>query len=264
MLAEHDSARLDAELLLAHCLGVDRAAIYREPERHVARAEGEHFQRLLNDRRAGRPVAQLVGRREFYSLELAVDDAVLTPRPETELLVELALDIAVAGNVQRVADLGTGSGAVALALAARAPALDIFASDISAAALKLARANAAAHDLDQIEFVHGSWLDPYAAASFDVIVSNPPYIASDDPLLDGELRFEPRLALDGGADGLAALLDVIAHAPHALTRGGQLLLEHGCDQAAPVRDALTRHGFVDIKSVRDLAGHERVTVGCSR
>ena len=251
---------LEAELLLAHVLATPRTRLKSHPEAAVDPAAAASFLALLERRAAGEPLAYLTGRREFWSLDLAVTPAVLIPRPETELLVERALALGPAGAA-RAADLGTGSGAIALALARERPGWHLVATDVSAPALAVARANAAALGATGIEFLAGSWFGPLAGERFDLLVSNPPYVAADDPALRG-LAFEPPLALTPPAgDALAALRILARGAPAHLLPGGWLLLEHGASQAAQVRAELVAAGFAHVRSHRDLAGHERMTEG---
>jgi release factor glutamine methyltransferase len=252
-------ARLDAQVLLAHVLGVPRARLTSHPEAPCSAQQVVQYEQLLGRRAAGEPVAYLVGHREFWSLELAVGPEVLIPRPETELLVERALTRGPA-TAARVADLGTGSGAVALALASERPQWQIVATDISPAALDLARGNAAALGLSRIEFRLGDWYAALAGELFDLLVSNPPYVAAADPALL-LLRHEPQLALTPGEDALAHLRTLAAGAATHLALGGWLMLEHGADQGPPVRAALVLAGFRHVRSHRDLAGRERMTEG---
>jgi release factor glutamine methyltransferase len=255
------SAELDAGLLLAHVLGSTRAQLIAHAERAVDAADLERFRSLIERRARGEPLAYLTGWREFWSLRLAVSPAVLVPRPETELLIERALALDAAPGA-RVADLGTGSGAIALALASERPDWQLIATDVSAAALAGARANAAALGLERVEFRQGSWYQPLAGERCDLLLSNPPYVAADDTaLLTPPLALEPRLALDGGADGLAHLRTIARGAPPHLRRGGWLLLEHAPVQAAEVRRELVAAGLRSVRSHRDLAGHERITEG---
>lgn len=258
--APGQAAALEAELLLAHVLGAPRAHLKSHPEAAVDGAAARLYLELIGRRAAGEPLAYLTGRREFWSLDLAVTPAVLIPRPETELLVERALALGPRGAA-RIADLGTGSGAIALALARERPRWHIVATDVSAPALAVARANAAALGVTGIEFLAGSWFERLAAARFDLILSNPPYVAADDPALAG-LAFEPPLALTPpGGEALAALrLLARGAAPH-LVPGGWLLLEHGASQGPAVRSELVAAGFAHVRSHRDLAGHERMTEG---
>lgn len=259
------SPRLDAEVLLATVLGRSRAsllAVTREPLAPLPCAE---FERLVELRADGQPVAYLTGRREFWSMDLAVSPAVLVPRPETELLVEWALERLPSDSAARVADLGTGSGAIALAIARERPRAAIVATDLSLEALCVAEANAARLGVAHVAFRHGHWLEACARlAPFDVVVSNPPYVAAHDPHL-ALLAAEPRLALTDEADGLTALSAIVRAAPRHLVRaasgGGWLLLEHGHDQGAAVRALLVEAGFKAIETRRDLAGHERASGG---
>ena len=208
---------------------------------------------------AGEPVAYIVGSKEFWSLRFGVNGSVLVPRPETELLVERALALGTDAGL-RVLDLGTGAGAIALALAHERPQWRIAATELSAEALTVATRNAAALKLPQVEFLRGAWFEPLAGRRFDLIVSNPPYVAAADPALcSGDLRHEPRDALTPGADALAALRHIIRAAPAHLARGGWLLLEHGATQAADVARELVVRGFRHVRSQRDLAGHERMS-----
>lgn len=250
---------LDAELLLAHALGVGRVRLRSHPEDVPADDATSRFMALVARRAAGEPVAYILGRKDFWTLELSVSPAVLVPRPETELLVERALTLDPGGEA-RVADLGTGSGAIALALASARPRWRIVATDISAAALAVAHANAAALGLARVELIQGDWLACLSARRFQMIVSNPPYVAADDAAL-GQLMREPRVALVAAEEGLAALLAITRAAPGHLEPGGWLLLEHGATQAAAVAGALVARGFAQVRSHRDLAGRERMTEG---
>jgi release factor glutamine methyltransferase len=252
-----DSSALDAELLLAHALGQSRTWIKSHPEQVATTEHAARFREFLARRAAGEPLAYLVGYRDFWSHQLVVDRRVLVPRPETELLVERALAL-VSTPEARAADLGTGSGAIALALASERPGWRISATDISTDALSVARGNAATLGITSVAFFAGAWFEPLGAERFDLIVSNPPYVAAEDPAL-AQLQHEPRLALTPGGDGTAALRAIIAAAPEHLERCGWLLLEHGYDQAAPLAEALVGAGFARVRSHRDLAGHERVT-----
>lgn len=254
------AAGLDAQLLLAAVLAVPRARLHSHPEARLDAAQAARYRQLIARRTAGEPLAYLTGRREFWSLELAVTPAVLIPRPETELLVERALALGPAAA--RVADLGTGSGAVALALAHERPRWRLLATDVSAPALAVARANAAALGAGNVEFRQGSWFEPLAAERFELLLSNPPYVAADDPVLDEPaLRSEPRLALTPGTDALAHLRALARGAAAHLAPGGWLLLEHGATQGAALRGELEAAGFAHVRSHRDLAGHERMTEG---
>ena len=254
-----DTAQLDAEVLLAHTLGVRRARLQSHADEERSDAERAAYARLIERRATGEPVAYIVGSKEFWSLRLAISPAVLVPRPETELLVERALTLGAAA-VLRALDLGTGAGPIALALAHERPRWQITATDVSEAALALARTNAVALGVPQLEFLHGSWVEPLGGRVFDLIVSNPPYIAEDDRLLlQPPLSFEPRIALTPGVDALADLRRIIRQAPAHLARGAWLLLEHGATQAGDVARELVVRGFRHVRSQRDLAGQERMT-----
>jgi release factor glutamine methyltransferase len=257
-------ARIDAELLLARVLNVSRAWLYAWPEHAPDAEQREVFEQQVAARERGEPVAYLTGHREFWSLDLEVTPAVLIPRPETELLVELALERIPLDRAAHVADLGTGSGAIALAIARERPLANVLATDASNAALEIARRNAVRLAIDNVTFAQGDW-GAALAGRFDLIASNPPYIASDDAHLEtGDLRREPRMALVSGRDGLDAIRRIVADAPAHLVAGGWLLLEHGWDQAVRIRALFESHEYDDISSVRDAAGHERVTLGRTR
>jgi release factor glutamine methyltransferase len=254
-----DTPQLDAEVLLAHVLGARRARLQSHADEERGDAERRAFQDLIDRRASGEPIAYIVGYREFWSLRVAVSRAVLVPRPETELLVERALKLG-AGPTLRALDLGTGAGAIALALGHERPRWQMTATDVSEAALALARVNALALGTPQLEFLHGRWFEPLGGRIFDLIVSNPPYVAEDDPLLlQPPLSFEPRIALTPGVDALADLRRIVRQAPAHLARGGWLLLEHGTTQAGEVARELVVRGFRHVRSQRDLAGHERMT-----
>lgn len=259
LLAALTSARLDAELLLAFVLHCTRSTLLRDSERVVGTESSALYLALITRRARGEPLAYLTGEREFWSLPLRVSPAVLVPRPETELVVERALAL-LGPEEARVADLGTGSGAIALALATERPRWRITATDLSAAALAVATHNAHVLGLTAVRFVQGAWFEPLACERFDLIASNPPYIAEGDAALtDAALQHEPRNALVSGPLGLSALEQIIREARRHLLPGGFLVLEHGSDQAAAVSAALVDAGYADVRSHRDLAGHERVT-----
>jgi release factor glutamine methyltransferase len=260
-LAASLSAVLDAEVLLAHALGVDRTRLKSHPEDPVMRAQQTTYEHALDRRAAGEPIAYIVGYREFWSLRIHLAPGVLVPRPETELLVERALALRGAGPA-RILDLGTGAGAIALALAHERPAWRVTATDTSREALAVARANAASMAIRNIELVEGSWFEPLAGRTFEIVVSNPPYVAADDPLLTvSPLSFEPRAALTPGTDALACLRQIVHEAPAHLEPGGWLALEHGARQAADVATLLVARGFSHVRSHTDLAGHERMSEG---
>jgi release factor glutamine methyltransferase len=255
------SPALDAGVLLAFALGIPGVRLKSHPEERADPVRAQRYLDLLERRARGEPLAYLTGQREFWSLPLTLSADVLVPRPETELLVERALALGARG-VLRVADLGTGSGAIALALAHERPGWRITATDVSESALEIARANADRLGLAPMDFRRGNWFEPLAGERFDLLVSNPPYIAADDPAMTTpELRHEPRLALTPGTDGLACLQTLARGAPAHLVPGGWLLLEHGSAQGDAVRHALVLAGFCHVRSHRDLGGHERMTEG---
>jgi release factor glutamine methyltransferase len=254
-------ARLEAQILFAHALGVNRAWLIGHDRDHLSSEQTATVETLLQRRLAGEPVAYLLGEREFYGRPFQVTPAVLIPRPETELLVDLALERLPLDRALNVLDIGLGSGAVAVSLALERPRCRVTGVDLSEAALRVARANAQALGAE-VECLASDLYSALRARRFHLIVSNPPYIAAADPhLAAGDLRFEPRLALASGADGLDLIRRLIAAAPDHLEAGGWLLLEHGWDQAEAVRGLLREVGFQPPFTARDLAGHERVSGG---
>ena len=263
-LAQCGLAPVDANALLAHVLGKDRAWLVAHATDQLLQKDSDIFFAAAKRRRDGQPVAYLTGTREFYSLSLQVTPDVLIPRPETETLVEAALAYIAKDAAARILDLGTGTGAIALAIARERPRAEVMAIDVSDAALAVATANAQRLGIGNVRFAQSNWYAGLDGTRFDVIVSNPPYIAADDPhLREGDLRFEPRAALTPGGDGLDALRAIIADAPEHLSAGATLLVEHGYDQSDAVHALFAQHGFVDLKRWRDLAGHWRVA-GASR
>lgn len=256
--------RLDAEVLVMHACGINRSELITRQETALTGEQRHKLEGLLERRKHGEPVAYLTGTREFWSMELNVTPATLIPRPETELLVEKALKQIPRDAAWTVADLGTGSGAIALAIAREHPRCRVIATDSSPDALAVARTNAEKFGLTNIEFREGDWFAALADAGFDIILSNPPYIRAGDPhLKQGDLRFEPVTALVSGADGLDAIRYIARHAHEFLMPGGWLLFEHGWDQADAAGEILRRQGYRDIVSHADLAGHARVTT-CRR
>jgi release factor glutamine methyltransferase len=254
-----DAPTLDAELLLAHAVGTRRARLKSHPEQIPEDAARVRYAELIERRARGEPLAYIVGYKDFWTLRLAVTPAVLVPRPETELLVERALALKPEGPA-RALDLGTGSGAIALALASERPQWQVTATDLSPEALTVAQANAGSHALTHVELLCGDWFAPVGERRFDLIVSNPPYIGAREPeLAAAALGFEPRSALSPGEDALASLRAIVRAAPPHLEHGGWLLLEHGAAQAADVARELVVRGFRHVRSHRDLAGHERMT-----
>ncbi|MDH0173540.1 peptide chain release factor N(5)-glutamine methyltransferase [Stenotrophomonas sp. GD04145] len=257
-------ARHEAELLLLHVLERPRSWLFAHATDPLPATAQAAFEALLARRAAGEPVAYLTGRRGFWTLDLQVDAATLIPRPETELLVELALERLPSDRPLSVADLGTGSGAIALALASERPLAQVLATDASPGALAMAARNAAHHELRNVRFAEGGqdWYAPLQGARFALIASNPPYIASDDPhLQQGDLRFEPASALASGIDGLDDIRRIVAGAPEHLQPAGWLLIEHGWDQGAAIRTLFDAAGFADVQTQQDLEQRDRVTLG---
>jgi len=260
-LPDSPTARLDAELLLAAALGKPRSYLRTWPEHEPSAEQLAAFAALLERRRNGEPVAYILGHQGFWSLDLIVAPHTLIPRPDTELLVETALQLAPA-TPRRVLDLGTGTGAIALALASERGGWKVTGVDRIAEAVELAERNRQRLQLSNAEFRLSSWFDALTGERFDLIVSNPPYIAAADRHLgEGDVRFEPMSALVAGADGLDDIRQIIDQAPRHLETGGWLLLEHGYDQAEAVRGLLSAAGFAAVDSRRDLGGHERISLG---
>jgi release factor glutamine methyltransferase len=250
---------LENRILLCHALGISRVGLITQSERALTQEEAGALSALVQRRLGGEPIAYIVGHREFFGLDFKVNPAVLIPRPDTELIVELAVERLPPQG--RLLDMGTGSGAIAVAAAHTRPDARVTALDVSEAALEVARANAAANGAT-VRFLRSDWFAALGTESFDLIASNPPYIAAgDEHLAEGDLRFEPAGALTDHADGLSALRTIIAGAPAHLVAGGWLLLEHGYDQAEQVRALLDAQGYTDVQSWRDLAGIERVSGG---
>ncbi|WP_252274193.1 peptide chain release factor N(5)-glutamine methyltransferase [Pseudomonas subflava] len=255
------SARLDVELLLAAALGKPRSYLRTWPEHEPSAEQLAVFAAMLERRRGGEPVAYILGHQGFWSLDLEVAPHTLIPRPDTELLVETALQLAPA-TPRRVLDLGTGTGAIALALASERGGWRVTGVDRIVDAVALAERNRQRLGLSNAEFRQSSWFEALAGERFDLIVSNPPYIAADDRHLgEGDVRFEPMSALVAGADGLDDIRQIVAQAPRHLDTDGWLLLEHGYDQAEAVRELLRAAGFSAVRSRRDLGGHERISLG---
>lgn len=260
LAAVADQPLAEAEMLWAEVLGCTRAQLIARDAGSPDEQSLQTVAALIARRAAGEPMAYLLGRRGFWTLELDVGPAVLVPRPETETLVEWALQLLEPDAAQTIADLGTGSGAIALAVAVERPQAQIIATDASRAALDVASRNAQRLGVHKIEFRQGHWYAPLAAQRCALLLSNPPYIADGDPHLPA-LRHEPRSALVAGADGLADLRQLIAGAGAHLTGDGWLLLEHGATQAQAVRDLLSAAGFADVETRSDLAGLPRISGG---
>lgn len=258
-----DSARLDSELLLAHVLQQSRTWLHTWPEKPIDASQQQTFDTLLQRRLVGEPIAHILGEQDFWSLRLMVSPATLIPRPDTERLVELALERIPPEVDWSIADLGTGSGAIALALASERPRCRVIASDHSVEALDIARHNARRLGLHNVQFIQSDWLaNMPVQEGFEIIVSNPPYVCETDPhLAQGDVRFEPGGALAAGANGLDAIRLIVHQAPGYLKPGGWLLLEHGYDQAETVQNLLSRAGFTGVADFIDYGGNPRVVVG---
>ena len=257
-----DSAQLDAELLLCSVLKKERSFLHTWPERELEQSDYSLFIDLLIRRIKGEPVAHILGERDFWTLNLEVTPDTLIPRPETELLVELALEHIPQDQPVQILDLGTGSGAIALSLASERPLAHITATDFSSAALEVAKQNAAKHQLKNISFIQSRWFSEIPNQNFDFIVSNPPYICEADPHLDqGDVRFEPRSALTSGKDGLDDIREIISQAHNYLSNHGVLLLEHGYDQADAICDLLNSAGFEQVSDHFDYNNQPRVAIG---
>lgn len=261
--SQSDTIALDAELLLGFVLNKSRTYLYTWPETLLTEAQYTQYEQLLAQRLAGKPIAYLTGERAFFGLDFYVSEATLIPRPDTEILVETALEKMAIKNDQAwsFCDLGTGSGAIACALKHQQPHCQATAIDFSQAALEVAQQNAQRHQLD-ISFKQGNWFQPVADQSFDLIVSNPPYIESKDPHLNqGDVRFEPETALVSGSDGLEDIRQLIAQAPKHLKADGWLILEHGYQQAKPVQALFQQAGFSHIETRQDYGNRPRITLG---
>jgi len=258
----HDRAGLDAEVLLAHVLQKPRVYLHTWPEAELSQDQALQFRNMIRQRAAGQPVAYLTGQREFWSLDFAVTPDTLIPRPETELLVERTLALLPENETLRVADLGTGSGAIAIALAHERRHWRLYAIDRSFQCVTLAQGNARRLDVDNVCFINADWSKALADQCFDAIVANPPYIADQDPhLQQGDVCFEPASALTSGPHGLNDLRSLTEDAPRALKPGGWIVLEHAMDQAGNLRNLLNNIAFINIATTRDLAGLERVSCG---
>jgi len=257
-----DSARIDSEILLTQALNCTRTYLRTWPERNITIEQHHQFLKLLTRRSNGEPIAYILGKREFWDMTLTVSPDTLIPRPETETLVELALERIPLDANWHIADLGTGSGAIALAVARERPACQLTATDISPAALIIAKENAKRLNINNIQFVGGPWFAPLTGKVFEIIISNPPYVHPADPhLQQGDLRFEPLSALQSGTDGLADIRSICSVARDHLRPPGWLLLEHGYDQATEVSSIFQKFGYQKIQTENDLAQNARVTLG---
>lgn len=257
-----DSPRLDTEIFLCHVLEKPSSYLMTWPEKELTPTQVQRFTGYLKRRQQGEPVAYILGTQAFWTLELEVSVDTLIPRADTEVLVETALNLFPENTPLRIADLGTGTGAIALALASERSAWEVWGCDRIIAAVDLAKRNQARLDLPDVHFVQGSWLAPLSGR-FDMIVSNPPYIDQDDEhLQQGDVRFEPMSALVAAEEGLSDIIHIIKTAPDYLREGGWLLFEHGYQQAVAVRKLFCDSGYEQVKTYQDYAGNDRVTVGC--
>lgn len=257
-----NNCQLEAEILLAYCLGKSRTYLRTYPEQIIEPDILIELQKLTQRRIDGVPIAYITGYREFWSLDFITNEHTLIPRPETELLVELALQKISADEPMHIADLGTGSGAIAASIATERPTSTIIATDISEPAIAVARQNARHLSLNNIQFHCGEWFAPILGEMFNIIISNPPYVASNDSHLEqGDLRFEPRRALESGTDGLDAIRHIINESKHYLLDGGWLLLEHGYDQRETIISLLEQSGFCNVAWYDDLQGQARAIIG---
>ena len=256
------NVRLDAEILLCHVMSFDRSKIYSHPEKTIADAKRKVFNKLISKRYQGMPVAYLIEKKEFYSIELKINQHTFIPRPDTEYLVETALKFIPESKPLRIVDLGTGSGAIALAIAKARPACLLTATDISFSALTVAKENAKILGLNNVRFIQSNWYDNLLRECFDMIISNPPYIRENDPHLRGDgVCFEPFMALEAGNDGMQAIRKIVRHAEMHILDSGRLLLECGYDQGHQVSSIFRKHNFRDVKTVKDIVGRERIVYG---
>jgi release factor glutamine methyltransferase len=255
----------DASILLCHVLDCSSSHLIAWPDKQLSDDQSQRYNALIEERRKGKPVAYITGEKEFWSLLLKVTPAVLIPRPETEILVEFALEALKDNPKAEIADLGTGSGAIACALASEQPGWHITATDTSAEALAIARQNAETHQLHNIDFVQGHWFEALQREDYDMVISNPPYVAAEDPHLgQGDVRFEPDDALSAGIQGMDDIEVIAREAADHLVAGGWLAVEHGYDQQQLVHDCFARNGFVDITQQADLSGTPRITAARKR
>ncbi len=257
-----DSAQLDAEILLCTVLRCERSHLYAYPEMELSNPLIESLNKLIVLRSQGQPIAYLAKQKEFWSISFNVTEDTLIPRPETELLIETALKFIPTNSKIKILDLGTGSGAIAIAMASERPSAKITATDISDKALKIAKLNAKSHKIKNIKFEKADWFKIKDAKPYDVIISNPPYISNDDPhLTQGDIRFEPLSALASGEDGLDDLRTIISEAKNNLNKQGWLLVEHGYNQAEPVQQLFIENSFTSVSTIKDYGNNDRVTIG---
>lgn len=260
LLSISDSAELDVEVLLCHVLEKNRSYLRTWPEKQLSKTQLDQFTQLLKQRQQGRPIAYIMGIREFWSRDFYVDANVLIPRPDTETLIELCLQLIQHKPDAKLIDLGTGSGVIAITLAAEFPQLEVTAVDSSAEALKIAQHNAQLNNTSNIRFLHSNWFNQVENELFDFIVSNPPYIAPDDPhLTQGDLCFEPESALIAEQHGLADIMHISAQSQRHLKNGGYLIFEHGYNQKQSVYNILKQHHYQRIQCLHDLSGHPRIS-----
>lgn len=256
------SATLDAQVLLTHVLLCNTAHLAAWPEKELSEEQTSRYLQLIEQRNKGVPVAHLTGQREFWSLNFNVDDSTLIPRPETETLIEFILEHFADKKNLKLLDMGTGTGAIAISIASERPAWQIISSDVSEQALDLARQNSKQHQTGNITFIHSDWFENITEHDFDIIVSNPPYIADDDPhLLEGDVRFEPRSALISGETGMDDIEHLCLHAKNHLADNGWLIIEHGYNQKQLVAECFSENGYTQIEQKKDLSGHTRMTAG---
>ena len=260
--ASSPSAMLDVQVLLSFVLRCNTAHLAAWPEKDLTKEQQSHYLQLIRQRLQGLPVAHLTGQREFWSLNFSVDNSTLIPRPETETLVEFILTNFTHRENMKLLDMGTGTGAIAITIANEKPEWQIVASDVSKEALKLARQNSEQHHTSNISFIQSDWFENITAVDFDIIVSNPPYVASDDPhLQQGDVRFEPLSALTSGIAGMDDIEHLCSHAAGHLNNNGWLIVEHGYNQAQQVAECFTKSGFSEIQQQQDISGHLRMTAG---
>lgn len=261
-LAHVASARLDAEVILAFVMGCQRELLYREPNLQLGKNDYVNYQSLISRRVGLYPVAYLIGRKEFWSMDLEVNENTLVPRPETEVLIEVALKLIPDNTKMNVLDLGTGCGAIAIAIAKEKSRCQVTAVDVSKEALLVAERNAQSHNANAIHFLESDLFSGINGEQFDLILSNPPYVATDDPAFtEGEIRHEPRMALDGGLLGMDIINQLVPLAKNYLKGSAMLLIEHGYEQAESVRHLLVANQFTEVKTYQDYSRQDRVSVG---